>query len=220
MPNRKRVFIIHGWGGSPQEGWFPWLSAELEKRGFAVQTPEMPDTDNPKIEAWISCLQRIVGKCDENTFFVGHSIGCQAVMRYLEKLSESEKAGGPARIAMPARMTHVSVSGGRNVAGGAVFVAPWLVLSGLEDDEERFTSSPWITTPIDFGKVKARVEKIICIFSDDDPYVPLENIELFSGNLGAETIVEKNKKHFSGEDGFSELPVVLEKILKIAESRE
>ena len=25
----KRVFIVHGWGGHPDEGWFPWLSSEL-----------------------------------------------------------------------------------------------------------------------------------------------------------------------------------------------
>ena len=27
----KRVFIIHGWDGYPEEGWFPWLKEELEK---------------------------------------------------------------------------------------------------------------------------------------------------------------------------------------------
>jgi hypothetical protein len=27
----KRVFIIHGWEGYPEEGWFPWLKKELEK---------------------------------------------------------------------------------------------------------------------------------------------------------------------------------------------
>jgi len=32
----KRVFLIHGWEGSPEEGWRPWLKKELEKRGFKV----------------------------------------------------------------------------------------------------------------------------------------------------------------------------------------
>ena len=26
----RRVFIIHGWGGYPEEGWFPWLKKELK----------------------------------------------------------------------------------------------------------------------------------------------------------------------------------------------
>ena len=30
----KRVYIIHGWEGYPEEGWFPWLKKELEDRGF------------------------------------------------------------------------------------------------------------------------------------------------------------------------------------------
>ena len=29
----KKVFIIHGWEGYPEEGWFPWLKKELESRG-------------------------------------------------------------------------------------------------------------------------------------------------------------------------------------------
>jgi len=29
----KRVFIIHGWGGNPEEGWLPWLKKELEAKG-------------------------------------------------------------------------------------------------------------------------------------------------------------------------------------------
>jgi len=32
----KRAFLIHGWAGSPDEGWRPWLKTELEKRGFRV----------------------------------------------------------------------------------------------------------------------------------------------------------------------------------------
>lgn len=45
----KRVFIIHGWEGYPEEGWFPWLKKELEEKSFAVQVLVMPDTDKPQI---------------------------------------------------------------------------------------------------------------------------------------------------------------------------
>jgi len=190
---KKRVFIVHGWGGFPDEGWFPWLSKKLKEKGFVVEVPEMPDTDNPKIETWTGHLQKIVGNCDENTFFVGHSIGCQTIMRYLEKLPENEKAGG------------------------AVFAASWLTLSNIDSEEERMTSSPWLNTPIDFEKAKKRAGKFICIFSDDDPYVPMENMGLFSKKLGADVIIEKNKGHFSGDEGIMELPIALKMVLKLAE---
>jgi len=35
----KRVFIIHGWDGYLEEGWFPWLKRELEAAGFAAFVP-------------------------------------------------------------------------------------------------------------------------------------------------------------------------------------
>ncbi|MFH0929729.1 MAG: alpha/beta hydrolase [Candidatus Moraniibacteriota bacterium] len=202
MPNQKRVFIIHGWGGNPGEAWFPWLVKNLADKGFLVEVPKMPDTDNPKIEAWTGHIQKTVGQCDENTFFVGHSIGCQAIMRYLEKLPYDEKA--------------LLRQGYGGQAGGAVFVAGWFTLTGLEEEEERMTSSLWVNTPIDFEKAKARAKKFICIFSDNDPYVPAENWEMFSKKLGAEIIIEKNKGHFTDDDGIKELPAALDAVLKIA----
>jgi len=59
---KKRVFIIHGWDGHPSEGWFPWLKTELEKLGFVVQVPEMPDTGEPKINEWVVKLRRMAGR--------------------------------------------------------------------------------------------------------------------------------------------------------------
>ncbi|MEK7553404.1 MAG: alpha/beta hydrolase [Patescibacteria group bacterium] len=73
----KRIFIIHSWDGYPEEGWFPWLKQELTEKGFRVQIPAMPEPAEPKIEAWVSHLAKVVGDVDENTFFVGHSIGCK-----------------------------------------------------------------------------------------------------------------------------------------------
>ncbi|MDP3875283.1 MAG: alpha/beta hydrolase, partial [bacterium] len=66
----KRVFIVHGWDGHPEEGWFPWLKEELEKKGFEVSVPVMPNPAEPKIETWIPFLSQLVGTPDVNTFFV------------------------------------------------------------------------------------------------------------------------------------------------------
>jgi predicted alpha/beta hydrolase family esterase len=191
MPNQKRIFIVHGWAMSSTDGWYPWLAKNLKDIGFSAEVPEMPDTDNPKIETWVSHIQKIVGQCDEDTFFVGHSIGCQAIMRYFEKLSSEERAEG------------------------AIFVAPWLTLSNIEGQEERMISSPWINTPVDFEKVRNNAKKFICIFSDNDPYVPLKNVELFSKKLGAEVVMEKGKGHFAREDRITELGTAMDALLKI-----
>lgn len=184
----KKVIIVHGWGGFPEEGWFPWLKNELEKRGFEVQIPAMPETNNPKIEAWVSYLSNIVGEVDENTFFVGHSIGCQTILRYLEKLPEDKKVGG------------------------VVFVAGWFTLMNFQPGEEEIAKS-WLETLINFEKVKKHTEKFVAIFSDNDDVVPQNNKDLFEQRLGAKTILENNKGHFSGGDNIKELPSALEEIL-------
>lgn len=187
MSVSKRAFIIHGWGGFPEEGWFPWLKKELGKKGFQVQVPSMPDSSNPTIDAWISHLAKTVGRVDKHTVLVGHSIGCQTILRYLERLPKEQ------------------------TIGGAVFVAGWFTLMNLNEEEKRI-AEPWLTTPVDFEKIKAHCKKFIAIFSDDDPDVPLENKEKFM-RLGAKTIVEHAKGHFRGDDGITELPVVLELVL-------
>ncbi len=188
---RKRVFIVHGWGGNSKEGWFPWLKKELESRGYEVFVPDMPDTENPRIGAWISYLEKLIGEPDERTYFVGHSIGCQTILRYLEKLPDSKRVGG------------------------CVFVAPWFTLMNLEKDEEK-VAEPWIKTPIDFIKVNQHTDYFMAIFSDNDDVVPLNNREMFAQKLSAKTILENGKGHFSGGDGITELTSVLSAVLEIS----
>ena len=94
MSTQKRVFIIHGWDGYPEEGIFPWLKKELQNRGFSVFNPSMPELLRPKIKVWVEFLKEQVGALDENTFLFGHSIAAQIILRYLESLPEDTKIGG------------------------------------------------------------------------------------------------------------------------------
>lgn len=86
-----RAFIIHGWDGQPEEGWFPWAKEQLEKRGYTVTVPHMPHPGQPAINDWVSYLQSLLPDPDEQTILIGHSIGCQTIMRYLEKLPNNFK---------------------------------------------------------------------------------------------------------------------------------
>jgi uncharacterized protein len=96
---KKRVFIVHGWDGYPEEGWFPWLKGELEAREFEVFVPQLPDPGNPRIYKWVPKLKEVVGDADEETYFVGHSMGCQTIARFLENLPQDLKVGGAVFIA-------------------------------------------------------------------------------------------------------------------------
>ena len=188
----KRVFIVHGWDGYPEEGWFPWLKKELEAKGFKVFVPQLPDAGNPRIQKWVPALTKAVGNPDQQTYFVGHSIGCQTILRYLENLPADKKVGG------------------------AVFVAGWFTLMNLKTDEEKEIAQPWLETLIDFKRVKQHTKKFFALFSDDDEVVPQENKKLFEERLGAKTAIEHKKGHFSGgRDGITELPIVLKSLLEL-----
>lgn len=192
---KKRVFIIHGWGGSPQEGWFPWLKKELESKGFTVFIPQLPDPGNPRIYNWIPKLAETVEKADEQTYFVGHSLGCQTITRYLaDSLSEGAKVGG------------------------AVFVAGFFKrLTGIEDEKGNDeTVNHWLKTPINLTTVKNHMLNSIAIFSDNDPYVPLDNQEVFKDKLGSKIIIEHDMGHFNKAAGITQLPIALKSVLGIA----
>ena len=184
----KRVFIIHGWGGHSKEGWLAWLGKELASQGFEVHVPDMPDTNYPRIEAWIAKLAELVGKADQDTYFVGHSIGCQAILRYMASSDSS--------------------------SGGIVLVAPWVRLPNIIEEEKEI-AKPWLETPIDFQQAKAHGGKIVAILSDTDEDAPVEDAPIFEKELGAQTIVLHDRGHFTEGDGAWELPEALDALLDI-----
>ena len=100
----NKIYIVHCWGGTKDDGWYPWLDKELSNENTIVYRFNMPNTESPKIEEWTSFLDKQVEKLDANTYFVGHSIGCQTIMRYLQSKEVCK-------------------------IGGILFVAPWLDLN-------------------------------------------------------------------------------------------
>ena len=186
-PN-KRAYILHGWGGNPKEGWFPWLAEELRKKGFDVTVLSMPNSEGPRIEEWVGHLREVAPYPDMQTYFIGHSIGCQTILRYLEAL--------PDRVRI----------------GGAIFVAGWTTLN-LGSNEEKIIARPWIEKAIDFDKAKKHSPHFLALFSDNDSVVPRENEQVFKKRLGAEVLREKKRGHFSGSDGVMQIPVVLERLI-------
>jgi len=190
----KRVFIVHGWDDSPEGAWMPWLRRELEARKFLVIVPAMPNPEEPEIGAWVAHLAKTVGEPEENDIFVGHSVGCQTILRYLESLP----AGTRVR--------------------GAVLVAPWFHLPHIaeEGEEAAAIARPWLETPIGLERVRSHAGKFVAVLSDDDPQGPIEDKPLFEKYLGAETIVEHAKGHLGADAHLRELPVALNAVLKIS----
>ncbi len=182
----KRVFIIHGWEATPEANWFPWLKNELENRGFNVTVSAMPDSERPILEKWLKYLDKLVGEVDSDTYFVGHSLGVITILRFLEALPNGQRVGG------------------------AVFVSGFSETIGINE------LSGFFVTPLAYGKVKSSVDKIIAINSDNDQYVSLRNGEIIRDRLGAELIVVHQGGHLNLDNGYAQMPLALEAILKIA----
>lgn len=189
----KNAYIIHGWEGSPKEYLHQWLKDELENNGFKVVVPNMPNPSVPIIEDWINKIKEI-SQPNENSVFIGHSVGCQAILRFVATLPDNSKIGK------------------------IVLIAPWMSLDDetiKEEGEEVIAiARPWMETPIDFLKIKNICQDITAIFSDNDPYVSLNNQDTFKKKLNAQIIVEHQMGHFTVSDNIKELPSALEAVLK------
>jgi len=185
----KKAYLIHGWEGNPEEPMYKWIGEKLIEQGFEFIAPMMPNSEEPEINAWINKIKEIVKDLNEETIFIGHSIGCQAVLRYLETLKDEK-------------------------VGKIILIAPWMKLDEQtieeEGEEVKEIARPWMKIPIDFNKVKERCKEIICIFSDDDPYVPLSEEDFFKEKLNAKTIILEKRKHFDPGSGIKDLPEILE----------
>ena len=79
----KKAIIIHAWESSPKEHWYQDEKIALEKLGYEVRLPEMPGGKWPKLSEWLPIIE--AQEPDEETVFIGHSLGTPAILRYLEK---------------------------------------------------------------------------------------------------------------------------------------
>ncbi len=181
----KKVFIIHGWSGSPDSSWFPWLKDELSAQNISAEVLHMPNMDFPKMDEWVNYLHTKIDTPSEETFLVGHSLGCMAIMRYAESLKEGEKIGGM-----------LLVSGFSRSIG-----IPYL--------------DSFFETPLNYEKVAHVVTHKTFINSDDDPYVPLEEGKLLEEKLNGTLIILNNVGHINQASGFTTFTTGMEELLKM-----
>ena len=187
---KKRAYLLHAWGAAPEGAFRPWLKAQLERRGYEVEMPAFPDADHPRIEAWVPLLASRIGVPDEDVVLVGHSLGGQTALRYLSGLEEG------ARI------------------GAAVLVATPIVSIAQLDEEEQAIAAPWLADTIDYARVLRATKRLTAFFSDNDPWVPQENVLAARARLGdARVVVERAKGHYNVDDGVRTVPEVLNAIL-------
>ena len=182
--------ILHGYTGSNQTNFIPWLKAELEQRGAKVQAPQLPNTDNPtEVEQVQYVLDHV--QFDENTVLIGHSLGGLVAMRVLEKL--------------PHKIHHL------------MLVAPAVLrqfYQGSDDIDtetgERKRFIDHFSYDFDFDKISSQAVHKTILQDNNDSKSRKPSMQYIADNIGAtlyKTVA--NQRHFVAEQE----PFILEKLL-------
>ncbi len=153
-----------------------------------VIVADMPNPNAPTISAWVDRLEEVVGDVAEElqeTVLIGHSVGAQAVIRYLERLPDD-----------------VSVA-------GALLVAGWLDVDQVWD-----AIRPWVETPIDNESVTGATRKIVVLLSDNDPFTSNYEVSRrrWEQEYGATVHVKKGAHHFNGATQSAVLEALLSEL--------
>jgi len=179
-PGAERLIVVHRWAGRPDAAFYPWLRRTLGRRRPRVfdeiRVPVMPHPERPTIDAWVAALSRVVGRPTSalaRTVLLGHSVGAQAVLRWLSTLPP----GASVR--------------------GVVLVAGWLAV-----DEPWDEIRPWCETPLDIPRIRRATPRIETLLSDDDPFTRDHeaNAAAFREQLGARIEIIEGAGHFNRDE--------------------
>ena len=179
------VILIHGKDTGPNDKWYPWLKEEMEKRNIKIDIPKLPDSENPKIEEWMSVIKSLYQ--DENTILLGHSRGGVAVLRYLERLPKNVRIKKVILLATN--------------SGYAKFTA-----IPTESNYGFYTEDGY-----DFLKIKSHFSDFVVFHSKDDKWVPFEHGEENAKKLNAKFITFENNGHFGKNNGI--VPGLIDEII-------
>jgi hypothetical protein len=178
------AFIIHGSFGSPEENWFPWLRAELEKLGVKAFAPRFPTPEGQSLRAWMDVFEGFRESVDEETVFAGHSLGPAFILNVLQGLDRPVKA--------------------------CFFVAGFL--GALDNPEFDRINKGFSEREFDWKRIRKNCGKFFVFYSDNDPYVPKEKAIELAARLGVKPVMVKGAGHFNEKAGYINFPLLLEKI--------
>lgn len=183
----KNALILHGAGNNSQGNWFPWLKTELEKTGYHVWSPDLPNSDTPKLKEW---LQTIFLNKDwefnDNSIIIGHSSGATLILRILEELPKNIKINKAILVAGPVQV-------------------------GTKPEYSQYKED-LVKEPFNWGKIKNSCNKFYFIHSDNDKYqCGIDQGKIMQKNLGGELIIKQGEGHFNLEVNtkYKEFPYLL-----------
>ncbi|MBP7823253.1 serine hydrolase family protein [Candidatus Gracilibacteria bacterium] len=181
----KKVFIIHGFEGSPNGGWRPWLMRELEKRDIYACALPMPAPENPLCSEWVGEIKRqIVQNQQDDIYLIGHSLGGPAILRCLEQIQ-------------------------------GVHVSGIILVSSPSERNNNNKLDSFLEKDFDFERIRQSAQSFAIIHGDNDSLVPLHNARFLAEKLHAKLMIIPNGKHLNGSAGCFQLPGCLDVLIEM-----
>ncbi len=170
IDEKYHVILLHGFTGSPERNFFPWLQIELEKKGHTVEVPHLPNSENPCEDEQVEYVLKHT-KIDENTIIYGHSLGSVVAMKVVEKLKT------------PIRSLVLS----------GTFSKPIF----LDHDRPFKDTFKW---EFDSEAIKSNAPLITVLHDSGDTAVPYSQAKTVADMLEADlSVVRAEKEHFDAE---------------------
>lgn len=187
----KNYYIIHGFKGSNIENWFPWFKAQIDSNENLCVIPQFPvELDKHNYNEWKKLLDvyyKEFNMINNDSIIIGHSTGSICALKYvLENKIKIDKL--------------ILVSGFNNY------------LSPDKNDIHNKINPTYYVEENRIKEIKKYVNKIICIYGNDDPYIPQNVLHKFAESIGAKEVIIKNGGHLNSESGYIEFKELLKYI--------
>ena len=183
----KNIFIIQGFMGSNIENWFPWFKQKVDSENTLCVIPQFPiEIERQNYIEWKKLLDiyKEYQMINSETILIGHSTGSACAIKYL--LDEKVKID---------KLILVSGFNG--------FFA-----HDEEDLHNKVNSTFYVSDDL-LKEVKKYTNKIICVYADNDPYIPQEFLHSLAVQLGAKEIVIPGGGHLNLEAGYDKFEELL-----------
>jgi leucyl-tRNA synthetase/predicted alpha/beta hydrolase family esterase len=151
---KQKVLLIHGFEGSAETNWFPWMKTELESRGFEVFAPTMSTAKHPKLKDWMQELKPFIEQMGEDDIIVGHSLGSKAALHLVEQANK--------------KIGHLYLVAS---AIGQVPERDWDQFRQEWEGSDIDALKAFWEAPLNWDKLSELVYNKTLILSDDDPYI-------------------------------------------------
>ena len=88
----KNALILHGRNCTPDMFWYKWLGNELEKAGYEVNIPLLPENTSADRKIWVPFIKQALDFNPES-IVVAVSASCATTLEVIENLQASPCCG-------------------------------------------------------------------------------------------------------------------------------